>query len=70
MWVCVWVCAGPSTKSETYPWVVWQEGMGCPWGRPVGGEQVGLGDEGVVAFVVDSRVDEPTVHAPSTITCG
>ena len=67
MWVCV---CGQDSNREAYPWVVGQQGMGCPRWRSVGGEQVGLSDEGVVAFVVDSRVDEATVHAPSTITCG
>lgn len=32
-------------------------------------EEVWFTDERIVAFVIDSRVDEPTVHTPSTISC-
>lgn len=31
-------------------------------------ERVWLGDQGVVAFVIDSWVDKPTDHAPCAVT--
>lgn len=35
----------------------------------VGGKQIGFGDEGIVAFVVDPRMDEAAVHPPGTVPC-
>lgn len=43
---------------------MWATGRGA-----VGGKQIGFGDEGIVAFVVDPRMDEPAVHSPGTVPC-
>ena len=54
----------------TYPWVGRHQGVRSERRGPIGGEGLGLGDEGVVALVVDPRVYEPAVHAPGAVPCG
>lgn len=43
--------------------------MGATGRGAVGGKQIGFGDEGIVAFVVDPGMDEPAVHSPGTVPC-
>lgn len=38
--------------------------------RAVWGEGLGLGDQGVVSFVIHPGVYKSTVHAPRAMTCG
>lgn len=54
----------------TYPWVGRHQGVRSERRGPIGWEGLGLGDEGVVALVVDSGVYEPAVHAPGAVPCG
>lgn len=53
----------------TYPWVGRHQGVRSERRGPIGWEGLGLGDEGVVALVVDSGVYEPAVHAPGAVPC-
>lgn len=56
-------------QTGAYPGVVGDERMGSSRRSAVGGEQIWFTDQRVVAFVVDSRVDEPAVHPPGTVSC-
>lgn len=56
-------------ERETYPGIVGDERMWSSRRSAVGRKEVRFGDERVVAFVIDSRMDEPAVRAPSTVSC-
>jgi len=57
-----------SGACSTYPGIIGYERVRSSGRRSVGREGVRLADEGIVPFVVDSGVDEPTVHAPSAVS--
>lgn len=57
------------TMIETYPGVVGYERVWSSGRCSIRREEVWFTDEGIVAFIVDSGMDEPTVHTPGTISC-
>lgn len=61
---------GMTFMAFTYPWVGRHQGVRSERRGPIGWEGLSLGDEGVVALVVDSRVYESAVHAPGAVPCG
>lgn len=67
---CPIICTPKSRPvTDTYPGIIGDE---WEWsttrGRSIRWEGVWFADERIVAFVVDSRVNKPTVHTPSTIS--
>lgn len=56
-------------RGGAYPGVIaWHERVRCSRWCPVGREGVWLGDERVVALVIDPWMDEPTIHTPCAVT--
>lgn len=53
-----------------YPRVGWHQWVRANGRSTIWGEGLRLGDQGVVSFVIHTRVNKSTVHAPSTVTCG
>ena len=54
---------------NTHPWVGGHERVGSPGWAPVVVEWVWFADEGVVALIVHSGVDESAVHTPGAVPC-
>ncbi len=57
-----------SSGRETYPGIIGYEWVWSSRRCAIRWEEVWFTDEGIVTFIIDSRVDEPTVHTPSTIS--
>lgn len=57
-------------EASTHPGVGRHQRVRSERRGAVGRERLGLGDEGVVALVVDARVYKPAVHAPGAVPCG
>lgn len=60
---------GGERERETYPGIIGYERMRSSRRSTVRRKEVWFTDERIVAFVIDSRMDEPAVHAPSAVSC-
>lgn len=58
----------PERSGAPHPGAVGYQGVWSSGGSSVRGERIWFTDEGIVAFVVEARVDEPAVHAPRTVS--